>query len=72
METPDSPPDLLSNHSFSDMPVTTPSKTGGQDRVNHGTPGSSWSSKKFREEYDRVLDGLVDKNWDSELFSGGV
>lgn len=47
--------------------MTTPPKT--DTKINHGMPGSSWSSKKFREEYDRAMDNLVDKNWDGgELF----
>lgn len=70
MEAPDSPPDLYANnHSFSDTPATTPSKSAApQDKINHGSPGSSWSSKKFREEYDRAWDALVDKNWDGKKY----
>ncbi|CAD6447156.1 5e86d77e-1ec0-4bea-b748-283f758c186d [Sclerotinia trifoliorum] len=70
MEAPDSPPDLYAhNYSFSDTPVTTPSKSvAPQDKINHGSPGSSWTSKKFREEYDRAWDALVDRNWDGKKY----
>ncbi|KAI9644940.1 hypothetical protein NHQ30_006974 [Ciborinia camelliae] len=72
METPDSPPDLYAHNYFSsDTPVTSPTKSAAtQDKVNHGAPGSSWNSKKFREEYERVWDTLVDKNWDGKTKYG--
>ncbi|QSZ28977.1 hypothetical protein DSL72_003486 [Monilinia vaccinii-corymbosi] len=72
MDTPESPSDIYTNnHSFSDTPVKSPSKTPvTQDKVNHGAPGSSWSSKKYREEYDRAWDGLVDQNWDGKTKYG--
>ncbi|ESZ93627.1 hypothetical protein SBOR_6005 [Sclerotinia borealis F-4128] len=72
MEAPDSPPDFFApNHSFTDTPNTTPSRSAqSQDKVNHGAPGSSWNSKKFREDYDRVWDGLMDKNWDGKTKYG--
>ncbi|RAL65097.1 hypothetical protein DID88_001204 [Monilinia fructigena] len=72
METPDSPPEhYANNHSLSDTPVKSPSKTAvTSDKVNHGVPGSSWSSKKYREEYDRAWDMLLDKNWDGKTKYG--
>ncbi|KAM0140419.1 hypothetical protein ACHAP3_002724 [Botrytis cinerea] len=70
MEAPDSPPELYSapSHNSSDTPVTTPSKNATQEKVNHGAPGSSWNSKKFKEEYDRAWEGLLDRNWDGSKF----
>ncbi|TEY40910.1 hypothetical protein BOTCAL_0414g00090 [Botryotinia calthae] len=68
MEAPDSPPELYSapSHNSSDTPATTPSKNATQEKVNHGAPGSSWNSKKFKEEYDRAWEGLLDRNWDGK------
>lgn len=76
MDTPDSPPDLYTHsQSFSDTPATTPSKSMNiatpHEKINHGAPGSSWTSKKFREEYDRIWDGLVHREWDGSEFSSG-
>jgi len=67
MEAPDSPPETF-NNSFDG---NSNSQAAGGNRassesskVNHGAPGSSWNTKKFREEYDRVYNGLLDQNWD--------
>lgn len=35
----------------------------GKEPKNHGKPGSSWNTKKFREDYDRAFDSLLDKKW---------
>ncbi|PQE06408.1 hypothetical protein CJF32_00002448 [Rutstroemia sp. NJR-2017a WRK4] len=65
MDMPESPPDMtFTNNGFSETPATTPSKTNDPSKINHGAPGSSWNTKKFREEYDRAYESLIDKNWD--------
>lgn len=73
MDTPDSPPETqtLSGPSSS---FTGPqpqynggkalSKTEEASKINHGVPGSSYSSKKFQEDYERAYNSLIDKNWD--------
>jgi hypothetical protein len=35
----------------------------GKEPVDHGKPGSTWNTKKFREEYDRAFESLLDKKW---------
>ncbi|RDL42280.1 uncharacterized protein BP5553_02259 [Venustampulla echinocandica] len=48
---------------------TSASRTNGDGmKSNFGTPGSSWLSKKFTEEYDRAQSNVVDKNWDHTEF----
>lgn len=37
-------------------------------KVNHGPPGSSWTTKKFQEEYERANTQVLDQNWDSSEF----
>jgi len=29
-----------------------------------GAPGSSWTSKKFHEEFERMMTGVLDRDWD--------
>jgi len=46
------------------------SRTNGDStaKVNHGPPGSAWSSKKFNDEYDRTVHSLLDQNWDHSAY----
>ena len=37
---------------------------GGGQKNNFGAPGSSYSGKKYHEEYERAMEGLLDKQWD--------
>lgn len=32
--------------------------------VDFGVPGSSWNTKKYHEDYERVYSTLLDQNWD--------
>ena len=38
---------------------------GVEQKPGHGAPGSSWNSKKFMDEYNRVLHSLLDNNNDA-------
>lgn len=42
---------------------------GGEHKTNFGAPGSSYASKKFQDEYDKVESGLLDRGWQSAFFS---
>jgi hypothetical protein len=41
---------------------------GSSEKSPSGAPGSSWSSKKFHEEYERAMTGVLDKDWDHGKF----
>ncbi|TAQ88517.1 hypothetical protein B7494_g3157 [Chlorociboria aeruginascens] len=66
MEAPDSPPEVSPHAGPAAVSPTQqhPSSRNGEPRINHGPPGSSWNTKKFQDEYDRVYNGLQDQNWD--------
>jgi hypothetical protein len=79
MEAPDSPPEAPQSFagpssSFLQSPNSSQptnhqantSRSNGDSaaKVNHGAPGSSWTSKKFHDEYERAMNSLLDKNWD--------
>ncbi|KAG0649961.1 hypothetical protein D0Z07_3971 [Hyphodiscus hymeniophilus] len=84
MEAPDSPPEAPSSSAgpSSSIQLQSPIDSGDTNhkanssrsngdsaaKVNHGAPGSSWSTKKFHEEYDRACGSLLDQNWDSTKF----
>jgi len=76
MEAPDSPPELdrvvSPTQSFASLPSGSqqPSSSSGRvngesgAKVNFGAPGSSWQTKKFNEEYDKMESQLLDKSWE--------
>jgi len=80
METPDSPPDapgssvdpLLHSPGSSQQAhastSTVKSTSDSAAKVNHGPPGSSWSSKKAHEDYDRAYNILTDQSWDPSKY----
>lgn len=39
---------------------------GGEAKITFGAPGSSWTTKKFAEEYDRAENSIMDKNWEGK------
>lgn len=79
MEAPDSPPETT--HANTSSQASGPSGTqantssrvngeGGSSntKTNFGAPGSSWSTKKFNEEYEKAEANLLDRGWESESF----
>ena len=77
-EAPESPPETshhpLANPSFSShLPIshesTSKQVNGDPSKVSYGAPGSSWSTKKFRDEYERTFSALLDQNWDPGEFT---
>jgi hypothetical protein len=72
LEAPDSPPDFERSptQSFAGQPAnaqaSSSSRVNGESssKVNFGAPGSSWQTKKFNEEYDKMESQLLDKNWE--------
>ncbi|EKD13148.1 hypothetical protein MBM_08591 [Drepanopeziza brunnea f. sp. 'multigermtubi' MB_m1] len=75
-EAPDSPPDNNTahvertnfNHTSSASQASGNSSSNsakGETKANFGTPGSSYTSKKFQEEYDRMESLLLDRNWEN-------
>ncbi|CZR62062.1 uncharacterized protein PAC_11959 [Phialocephala subalpina] len=79
MEAPDSPPELdrvvSPTQSFASLPSGSqqPSSSSGRvngesgAKVNFGAPGSSWQTKKFNEEYDKMESQLLDKSWEQRF-----
>lgn len=45
--------------------ATSSTNTGvnGSEASTHGDPGSTWNGKKFREEYDKAFNDLLDQTW---------
>jgi hypothetical protein len=81
MEAPDSPPET--QNSAAGLPFSPQSPGSSQQtqqantsransdsaaKVNHGAPGSSWSSKRFHDDYERAMNSLLDQNWDQSKF----
>ncbi|KUJ07941.1 uncharacterized protein LY89DRAFT_742240 [Mollisia scopiformis] len=72
MEVPDSPPEFERSpmQSFASQPSGSQSsnavRVNGETatKVNYGAPGSSWQTKKFNEEYEKMESQLLDKQWD--------
>jgi hypothetical protein len=83
MDAPDSPPETqttsggptssfsVSNGAQQNNHLANSSKSKGDDAAkdSHGAPGSSWSSKKSRDEYDRAASLLVDRQWNQGKLS---
>jgi len=80
VEAPDSPPDASHlpavNQLFSSISSPQQSTSnrvngvnGETTKCNHGAPGSSWSSKKFQDEYERAYGQLLDQGWDMKKYS---
>ena len=73
MEAPDSPPEtshlpVLANSSqLSSSAQTNSNRVNGESntKVSHGAPGSTWTTKKFQEEYERANTQVLDQNWDA-------
>jgi len=74
LEAPDSPPDFERSptQSFANQPAnsqpSSSSRVNGESssKVNYGAPGSSWQTKKFNEEYDKMESQLLDKIWEQK------
>ncbi|KAG9232071.1 hypothetical protein BJ875DRAFT_467889 [Amylocarpus encephaloides] len=71
MEAPDSPPHGSTQAQFVAQSKSVQSNSSaarangeGNSKANFGSPGSSWSTKKFNEEYQRAYDAQTDKDWD--------
>lgn len=70
IEAPDSPPEpeRSPTQSFAGQPSqpSNPNRVNGESgaKVNYGAPGSSWQTKKFHEEYDKMESQLLDKQWE--------
>ncbi|KAE8452390.1 hypothetical protein EG329_001090 [Mollisiaceae sp. DMI_Dod_QoI] len=73
MEAPDSPPEferISPTQSFTSPPSGSQQPNTGRvngesgAKVNYGAPGSSWQTKKFNEEYDKIESQLLDKQWE--------
>ncbi|EPE25252.1 hypothetical protein GLAREA_11833 [Glarea lozoyensis ATCC 20868] len=74
MEAPDSPPHLSSQNTIPNFSQMKPNQSnqsavrvngdGNGAKANFGTPGSSWSTKKFAEEHQRAYEMQVDRDWD--------
>lgn len=41
---------------------------GSSEKSASGAPGSSWNTKKFHEEFERAMTGVLDKDWDHGEF----
>jgi len=76
-EAPDSPPEIshlpapaqsFTTHLTSSAQPTSSRVNGEAAKVNHGAPGSTWSTKKYQDEYDRACSSLVDQNWDNRKY----
>jgi hypothetical protein len=66
-DAPDSPVQTSSQQFQSSQQTLQGIKVNAE---KSGAPGSSWNTKKFNEEYERAIIGVLDKDWDhSELFS---
>jgi hypothetical protein len=75
MEAPDSPPETSHTAAANSSQPSSSQQTNsnrvngdGNAKVNHGPPGSSWTTKKFQEEYERANTQVLDQNWDSSEF----
>ena len=76
VEAPDSPPhdsdmsptDNQSAYANTLFPSNSNSNSNvrgsGVRKIDHGAPGSAWSSKKFQEEYNRAFNNLLDRDTD--------
>lgn len=72
MEAPDSPPEFERSptQSFAGQPSGSQASSAGRvngdsgTKVNYGAPGSSWQTKKFNEEYEKMESQLLDKQWE--------
>ena len=72
MEIPDSPPEHVvfsptqASQGQGSQQAGNSARTNGDNtaKVNFGAPGSSWQTKKFNDEYERVESQLADRNWD--------
>lgn len=77
MEAPESPPEI--SHANPASQASAPSGTqantsgrltgdvhGNTTKTNFGAPGSSWSTKKFNEEYEKAESNMLDRGWESE------
>jgi hypothetical protein len=74
MEAPDSPPEqnvmfspTFTSQAQSSQQAANPGRANGDSnaRVNFGAPGSSYSTKKFMDEYERAENQLLDRQWDN-------
>jgi hypothetical protein len=74
METPDSPPEqgamfspTFTPQAQSSQQAANPARANGDSnaKVNFGAPGSSYSTKKFVDEYERAENQLLDRQWDN-------
>lgn len=77
-QTPDSPPELSNqslpntqNQGASSSRANTSSNgatgngnSSSGDKVSHGTPGSSWNNKKYKEEYETAFSRLCHQEYE--------
>ncbi|TVY93534.1 hypothetical protein LAWI1_G000414 [Lachnellula willkommii] len=61
-DAPDSPIQT-SSQQFHSPQHSQGSRANGAEKSS-GAPGSTWNTKKFNEEYDRAMMGILDKDWD--------
>ncbi|KAG4441207.1 hypothetical protein IFR05_003325 [Cadophora sp. M221] len=77
MEAPDSPPETAHASSSSQAAgpsgtqANTSSRVNGEvgssnTKTNFGAPGSSWSTKKFNEEYEKAEANMLDRAWENK------
>ncbi|KAH7330104.1 hypothetical protein BKA65DRAFT_404961 [Rhexocercosporidium sp. MPI-PUGE-AT-0058] len=77
MEAPDSPPETTQVNSSGQASTASGTQANSSSRVNgeggssstktnFGAPGSSWTTKKFNEEYEKAESNLLDRTWESE------
>jgi len=73
MEAPDSPPEqgimfspTSTSQAQSSHQAANHARANGDSnaKVNFGAPGSSYSTKKFMDEYERAENQLLDRQWD--------
>jgi len=56
----------LTPQAQSSQHTANPARANGDSnaKVNFGAPGSSYSTKKFIDEYERAENQLLDRQWD--------
>ncbi|CAL3963655.1 unnamed protein product [Diplocarpon coronariae] len=66
LDAPDSPPE--SSHverPRAGSQGAPAGRAGGDAKTNFGAPGSSYQTKKFAEEYEKVEAQLLDRQWEN-------
>ncbi|PBP22551.1 hypothetical protein BUE80_DR006534 [Diplocarpon rosae] len=66
LDTPDSPPESSHLERQSAGPQgASLGRANGDAKTNFGAPGSSYQTKKFGEEYEKVEAQLLDRQWEN-------